>query len=195
MQISSIIKDSFQEYEGEHSLVLFSHGCNLNCYHCYNYNRITSDIIGDAISKIDTNITPLHSAVVLLGGEPTIHKDIDQVCKHIKSLHLKVKLYTNGMLPDIVNNLIQKNLLDSISVDIKSVTNVSELTGIYISNKKYLTSIKKIVEAASNIDIELRTTIFDISDKDAIYTYVKLNFPKIRHIFQKEYKLSNVGVY
>lgn len=192
MQIVSIIKDSFQEYEGEHSLVLFSKGCNLNCYRCYNYDQVNCESIGDAINIIDKNITPLHSAVVLLGGEPTIHYSIDEVCEYIKNKELKVKLYTNGILPVVIERLVKSNLLDSISIDLKGVANIAKLTGSAVSDESYLGAVKKSITAARDINIEVRTTIFDISDKESVEQYMKTNFPDIRHIFQKEYVNSRI---
>jgi len=165
MEIVSYIEDSFQEYEGQHSLVLFSKGCLYNCYHCHNKDDINKASIGEARDIINDNITPMHTAVVLLGGEPTIHEDIADICRYIKSKDLKVKLYTNGHMVKVIKYLLDSYLLDAISIDFKCIRNSPKILGINIPGELYrdlvTTTIKNAI--SSNIDVELRTTLFDIS--------------------------------
>lgn len=189
MEIVSFVQDSFQEYEGEHSLVLFSKGCIYNCYHCHNKDEINASPIGEAMNIISKEVTPMHTAVVLLGGEPCLHSDIKDICSHIKSIGLKVKLYTNGHFVKIIQNLIDNKLLDAISIDFKCTRNTPEILGINISGAFYRRLVRDSIKISleSGIDTEVRTTIFDISPpKEEIRDYISVRFPGIRHIFQTD---------
>lgn len=117
--------ESYQEFKPYLSLVLFSKGCNLNCYHCFNYEYINSkDPIGDSIEIITKNAldNPLIEAVTFLGGEPTIwgYKLIKSI-EFCKSNNLKTKLFTNGTNPLLLRNILSKKLLDEVSIDLKTI--------------------------------------------------------------------------
>ena len=47
-------------------------------------------------------------AVVITGGEPTLHKDLPEFIKKIKKLGFKVKLDTNGTNPEMLLPLLTK---------------------------------------------------------------------------------------
>ena len=42
--------------------------------------------------------------LVVSGGEPTLHQDLVPFIRKVKSLGLKVKLDTNGSLPDVLRH-------------------------------------------------------------------------------------------
>lgn len=198
MIISNVISDSFQEYEGEHSLVLFSKGCNLNCYHCYNRKSVLSNEIGLAKDVINKYITPMHTAVVLLGGEPLINDDIIDICRYIKDIRvenkLKIKIFTNGILDSKVKLITETNLVDAWSIDIKEIQGVNDIIGSNMSDSEYLSSINASINDISltNATIELRTTIFDITkSKENIKSYIQDNFKDIKHTFQKDFLETN----
>lgn len=191
MLITSIIPDSFQEYEGEHSLVLFSQGCNLLCKECYNLSAITSgENIGDAHTILKEKLTPLHTAVVFLGGEPTIHYDLPQMARLVKSLGLKVKVYTNGLNPDVVKRLNEESLVDEYSVDFKTIDN-TELLGVNIDIATYIKNVTKTLDLIidKNIPLEIRTTLWTNVNIDEIKIYLKNKYPNVKHIIQKKFDI------
>ena len=190
LKITTIIKDSFQEYKDEQSLVLFSKGCNLDCYHCYNKKDIEADkVLGNAIDIIDKTITPMHTAVVLLGGEPTIHNDILNVCEHIKKKNLKIKIFSNGINIDIIESLCNSGIVDAWSIDLKEIKNVKDVLRTCITDNEYLWLLNKSILniTKSGASLELRTTIFENTDVDAIKMYVNTYYPCIDHIIQKDF--------
>ena len=61
----------------------------------------------------------LIDGVVISGGEPVLQKSLLRFVEKIKNIGLKVKLDTNGTNPDMIQELISKNLLDFIAMDVK----------------------------------------------------------------------------
>ena len=192
MLITDIIQDSFQEYQDHISLVLFSYSCNFKCNGCYNYKHVTNfnNVIDSANKIVDKYITPLHSAVVFLGGEPTIWKeDLLSSAKHVKCKDLKVKIFTNGFLPNIIELLNDNELVDAYSIDLKTIRNVSELINVKMNDEEYLykvnLSIQRIIDA--DIPIEIRTTKFENVDIEEVQEYVHKKYPFIQHIIQEDF--------
>lgn len=58
--------------------------------------------------------------VVLCGGEPTLQEDLGDFCSRVKNLGFMVKLDTNGCLPKRLKELLDKKLLDYVSLDVKT---------------------------------------------------------------------------
>jgi pyruvate formate lyase activating enzyme len=193
VKIVSFIKDSFQEFEGEQSLVLFSKGCNMKCSYCYNYDHITNGIeSGSAINIISQNLNPLHTAVVFLGGEPTIWGNgLIEAAAFVKEKELKTKVYTNGLRADIITELINKKLLDAISLDFKTASeDYSKLTCSKISLFEYLMKLENIISLAiyNKISIEVRTTKYEGINLQAIKDFMKEKFPKVPHIITDDFR-------
>lgn len=123
-------------------------------HNCYNHQLILNNVLFKKYLNEDTTISYLkehkkwYDAVVLLGGEPTIQKDIVGFCSKLKrETGLLIKLDTNGLRPDVVKELITKQLIDYIAVDIKTST---------LYNTKYLET--KSVILNSKIKHEFRLT-------------------------------------
>ena len=195
MQIVSVIQDAFQEYQNEHSLILFSYGCNSDCYHCYNKETVTNpkNIIGSAIDVMEKHLTPMHTAVVFLGGEPTIHDKLLDTCWYVKNkLKLKTKIFTNGLLPDKVLEINAAGLCDAWSIDFKCISTPIGVLGINISAGDYIANIHICVESCrkTNVPIEIRTTCLNsINDNQIgdIQKYIQIRYPKVPHIIQSEF--------
>jgi pyruvate formate lyase activating enzyme len=58
-------------------------------------------------------------AVVITGGEPTLHSDLPSFIASLKSQVL-VKLETNGTNPNMLEQMAQDNLLDCVAIDCKA---------------------------------------------------------------------------
>ena len=162
MNIKGIQKTSLVDFPGRISTVVFLGGCNLSCRYCYNIELAKDSNQLTLYNKNDTLFflkkrKGLIDGVVISGGEPTISDEIADFINSIKNIPLSVKIDTNGLKPDIIEGLIKKNLLDYISIDIKtSPQKYESLTCKTID----FTNIKKTIEIVkdSRIDYELRTT-------------------------------------
>jgi pyruvate formate lyase activating enzyme len=58
--------------------------------------------------------------ICVTGGEPLVHPDLTAFLSLLKERDLLVKLDTNGSLPSQLEDLIAKNLVDSIAMDVKA---------------------------------------------------------------------------
>ncbi len=168
MLIAGFQKQSLIDYPGNISSVVFTQGCNFRCGFCHNPNLVLPKYFEDAyaIDEIFAYLNKyrnLLSAVVITGGEPTIHKDLPDFIASIRDLGLKVKLDSNGSNPQMLKNLISKNFIDCIAMDIKHVINYQKYNsavGNILCKKNYQDILESIeLIKSSNIDYEFRTTI------------------------------------
>lgn len=126
MVIGGFQKTSLIDYPGTISCVIFLSGCNLVCPYCHNPELVRGDgpvpdflKEGWVIDFLKQRIGLL-DGVVITGGEPTLSNDLFTLCQKIKELGFKVKLDTNGTNPDVVRQLIEKQLVDYFAMDIKT---------------------------------------------------------------------------
>ena len=96
--------------------------------------------------------------VAITGGEPLLHKDIEDFIRKIKEAGYKVKLDTNGSKSGVLQSLINEGLVDYIAMDIKNTGEKYALTsGSHVSYEEIQASIDII--KASGIPHEFRTTV------------------------------------
>ena len=160
MPIGGLQKTSLIDYPGKISAVIFIAGCNLKCPYCHNSTLIKGDFTS---YKKDTIIMFLKErinfleGVVISGGEPTLYNKLEELCLTIKNLGYPIKLDTNGTNPFIIENLLKKNLIDYLAMDIKTVPNLySPIFWEKAEPEKIIQSIKLIKNA--QIPYEFRTT-------------------------------------
>lgn len=162
MKIGGFLKQSFIDYPKMISAVIFTSGCNFNCWYCHNAQLIGGDCnekislqqIYDFLEKRKKFL----DGVVISGGEPTLQPDLKEVILKLKQSGFKVKLDTNGSNPQTLQELITENLLDYVAMDIKtSLKNYDKVIDIH---KDFQKEIKKSIEIlkCSNIEYEFRTT-------------------------------------
>ncbi|MFO7939263.1 MAG: anaerobic ribonucleoside-triphosphate reductase activating protein [Bacteroidales bacterium] len=117
-------KQSFVDWPGQLSTVLFTPGCNLRCPYCHNATLLRGENLSvypseQVLSWLALN-RQLLDAVVVSGGEPTLHKGLLPFFRNVKELGLKNKLDTNGTHPALLQQLIEQRLLDFVAMDIKA---------------------------------------------------------------------------
>ncbi len=164
--IGGLKKSSLLDYPDKISAIVFTRGCNFNCGYCHNPNLlnpkskndiINTDVFFDFLKKRQGKL----DGVVITGGEATLQKDLIPFIKRIKELNFLVKLDTNGYKPDIIDDLLNKNLIDYIAMDIKApLDKYSFITNTKVDTSKIKDSIDIIMH--SNIDYEFRTTVLPV---------------------------------
>jgi hypothetical protein len=72
--------------------------CNLRCRICYNYERGHRKTLEQIKAEIGLGMAKRRlETISILGGEPTLHPDLPEIVRHIKSLHLTCEILTNGL--------------------------------------------------------------------------------------------------
>lgn len=156
-----IEKLSLVDFDGYISCTLFTSGCNYRCPFCHNSPLIEEQpsLNMEEILNYLSVRKKMLDAVVITGGEPTLHKELPNVIKQIKDLGYIIKLDTNGTNPKMLKELIDKNLIDYVAMDIKASSNCYSLvTGVI---NPFLDNIKESINIlkTSNINFEFRTTL------------------------------------
>jgi len=124
MIIGGIQKNSFIDYPGKISTVIFLSGCNFTCPYCHNLALAQNTppcIIPekDALDFLERR-RHLIEGVVLSGGEPTLEPKLLSLCRRIKAMGYRLKLDTNGSRPAVLEMLIREEILDYVAMDIKT---------------------------------------------------------------------------
>lgn len=118
------------DWYGRSSTVIFLRGCPLRCPYCHNHHLFAGhDIV--PIEEVKERIkaaTPFVSAAVFSGGEP-LHqlKPLTELLRYAKNLGLRTGLHTNGYYPDRLCRLIEEDLVDLVSLDVKAPLNDPKL--------------------------------------------------------------------
>jgi pyruvate formate lyase activating enzyme len=164
MKIKNVEKSSTVDYPPYISAVVFLSGCNFRCPFCYNKelvdeNSSLPDIPKDEFLTWLTTRQGKLDAVVITGGEPTIHgDDLINLIKNIKDMGFKVKLDTNGSNPQMIKTLLNRKLIDYIAMDVKSdMLSYDKASGVQVNMFDINTSINMIMN--SGILYEFRTTV------------------------------------
>ena len=167
--------DCFQEFKDEISLVLWCYNCNWHCKWCSLKSIIykKSNIINIDYLDVIKNHTEIETAVVFLGGEPTLYpQGLIDGCKLSRELNLKTKIYTNGTNLDILLYLIKEKILDAVSIDYKF----------------YSFNIEDILNELLNfdIDIDIRITKYpEITKFDLMKQKIEKEYPEVNLYIQK----------
>lgn len=170
MKFAGLVKNSFVDFPNNISAVVFTFGCNFNCWYCHNRRIIEGEKIEayneeDILNFLDKRKGQL-DGLVISGGEPTINEDLENFIKKVKEKGFLVKLDTNGSNPNVLEKLLSENLLDFVAMDVKtSLEKYGEITQGNVNIKNIEKSIEVLKK--SKIDYEFRTTFApDVSLSD-----------------------------
>ncbi len=164
MRILGFIESSLIDWDGKLVSVIFLGGCNFRCPFCQNYplandlKRLKALEWEDIASKLKAKKQWL-DGVVITGGEPCMHPEIFGLCQKIKRLGFKIKLDTNGYYPYILWELIARQLVDYVAMDIKTVLDqrYEKACGRKLELGLIQRSIRLLFE--EKVDYEFRTTL------------------------------------
>ncbi len=146
MKIGGLIKFTLIDFPGRPAAIIFTQGCNFRCRYCHNPELVYPHLFTDPVAEEEVfsflqRRQGTLEGVVVSGGEPTLHDDLPAFMARLKALGYQVKLDTNGSRPDMVQELIDKKLVDYIAMDLKAPL------------EKY----RKITEVDTNTDILRRS--------------------------------------
>jgi len=161
MLLAGLQKNSFIDFPGKISCVLFITGCNFICPYCHNADLARGEYPArfelTAIMDFLKSRRGMLEGVAITGGEPTLDEGIFDLCRAVRALGYPVKLDTNGSRPGVLRQLITQHLVDFIAMDIKAPLNdYSPFSRNPNIHEQLTTSIRIIMESAPAY--EFRTT-------------------------------------
>jgi len=176
MKFCGLQKTSLIDYPNHVASVLFTPGCNLRCPYCHNW-RIVVDpkppfLQEEAALKILEGRKRYVDAVVVTGGEPTMHKELPKFLKKLKEKGFKVKLDTNGFFPEVLEECLP--YVDYVALDVKTRLEKYPRLGAK-DTAGFLRSIEML--KTGKVEYEFRTTVVpgfvDAEDMNPISELVK----------------------
>ena len=147
------------EFHGNMSLVIFMSKCPLACRYCHNVELLEDNTewsFEKVKHEIDSSADFL-DAVVISGGEPLVQVDaVIEILKYVRQVGLKTKLDTSGIYPDGLKKILDLDLLDYVSLDVKTTfSKYKKITGANVGFK-----VKKSMDLINQagVHLEARTT-------------------------------------
>ncbi|HJH27194.1 MAG TPA: anaerobic ribonucleoside-triphosphate reductase activating protein [Methanophagales archaeon] len=143
-----------------------SHSYNVNLIsvsNCHNPELVNPELFETPIPEKEVlsflaNRRGKLDAVEITGGEPTLQPDLIDFMSELKKLGYLVKLDSNGSNPGIISEVIEREIVDYIAMDVKApLERYREITGSRVDPAKIEHSIELIM--SSGLDYEFRTTV------------------------------------
>jgi MoaA/NifB/PqqE/SkfB family radical SAM enzyme len=95
--------------------------CNLSCAYCNEFDNVSKPVSLEVMkSRIDHLARLGTSVITISGGEPTLHPELDDIIRHVRSHGMIVGLITNGyfLTPERIGRLNDAGLQHlQISID------------------------------------------------------------------------------
>ncbi|MGI5971977.1 MAG: anaerobic ribonucleoside-triphosphate reductase activating protein [Oscillospiraceae bacterium] len=160
MTIAGMVKTSLVDFPGKLSCVLFTPGCNFDCFYCHNRQLLGSNFTTVPFEEVMDYLKKragLIGGIVITGGEPTLQEGIREAVLNIRKLGYKTKLDTNGSFPEKVESFLREGLFDYYAIDYKAPrSRYREICGP-ADPDKVLETIKLL--SRSGVSFEVRTTV------------------------------------
>ena len=158
MKFSGLQKISLVDYPHKVASVLYTPSCNLRCPFCHNWRiavdpkppflqeAVALEILGARKKYVD--------AVVVSGGEPTMHKELPKFLAKLKEKGFQVKLDTNGFYPEVLEECLP--YVDYVALDVKTSLEKYSLLGAE-NTALFQRAIEML--KTGKVEYEFRTTV------------------------------------
>jgi pyruvate formate lyase activating enzyme len=158
--LGGMVPFSTVDFPGRLAAVLFAQGCPLACRYCQNPHLRRRGLTyakewDEAVAWLERR-RGLLDAVVLSGGEPTMHHGLIRALGDVRQLGFATGLHSAGTYPRRLAEALP--LLDWIGLDVKApFSRYDEVTGHAEAGALAKQALDLIV--ASGISYEIRTTV------------------------------------
>jgi len=158
MKFAGLQKTSLVDFPNRVASVLFTPGCNLRCPYCHNW-RIVVDPKPPFLNE-ETALGMLEArkryvdAIVVTGGEPTLHMELPRFLKKLKERGFSVKLDTNGFYPEVLEECLA--YVDYVALDVKTSLEKYGRLGAK-STAEFLRTLEML--KTGKVEYEFRTTV------------------------------------
>jgi len=200
MRVGGIVDISTKDIPNKSTMVIFTVGCNLSCGFCHNkyllHEGVGRDVdVPELMEQIKSNM--LVSGVSISGGEPTLQKDLLELCKEIKKIGKYISIDTNGTNPKIISKLLP--YVNRIALDLKGTLNKKRLKNITgnLIDPNLIIETFNLVNKREDIDFEVRTTyvenLMKPNDIDKIISFLRKNEFRGNFVLQQYQYSEGVG--
>ncbi|MFW9875052.1 MAG: anaerobic ribonucleoside-triphosphate reductase activating protein [Candidatus Thorarchaeota archaeon] len=200
MKVGGIIDISTKDIPHRSTMVIFTVGCNFKCEFCHNKYLLHPNVgreyaIKELIDKISTN--SLISGVSITGGEPTLQRDLLELCRQIQKIEKYLSIDTNGSNPSVIKNITPH--INRVALDLKGpleTNKLEKITGVKVDLQNIINTIE-FLKMQTKIDFEIRTTyverLLTPDDFREIIKYLKNIGFKGNFVLQQYQFLEGVG--
>ena len=161
--IKGFLKNTLLDWDGKIASVVFTAGCNFRCPYCHSPHLVYASDEMESIPP-ETVVNFIRSnrdwvdGLVITGGEPTIQPGLIDFLMMLGQEGIAAKLDTNGTMPDVLEEILEKELVEYIAMDVKAPPEKYALvTGVAIDSNIIARSIDMLI--GGEIDYEFRTTV------------------------------------
>ena len=169
MHLKALRQASLIEYPGRVADVVFVGGCNFRCPFCYNPPLVLEaesipDLSAEAVLGYLAENRRLYQAVVVSGGEPTLHPGLGGFLERVGELGLERGLQTNGSRPEVLRDLLRRSAVDYVAMDVKAPLNweaYRRAAGLTEAQRGLFEKVLESVELlrSAPVRVELRCTV------------------------------------
>ncbi|MEI6242330.1 MAG: anaerobic ribonucleoside-triphosphate reductase activating protein [Chlamydiota bacterium] len=163
MKIGGIQHCSLIDFPGKLAAVIFTEGCPFRCHYCHNPSLVLPSETQkrveerEVFSFLEKRVGKL-DGVVISGGEPTLQEDLIPFIEKIRNMGFCIKLDTSGFFFSVLQELLEKKLVDYVAMDIKApLDKYAQVIGREVDTKTIQESICLLLQ--SSISYEFRTTL------------------------------------
>ncbi len=176
MTVAGLQKSTLVDFPGRVACVLFTPGCNYDCYFCHNRQLLDGSapiLDSEELEAFLKKRAGQLDGVVITGGEPTLQPDLAAYLAWLKSLGYQTKLDTNGSKPETVKALLAGQLCDYVAVDYKApAAQYEAISGIAGATADPVReTIGMLLD--SGIEFEIRTTVLPQLGEEALLTMAR----------------------
>lgn len=167
LEIKGFIPNTMLDWEGMLASTVFLPRCNFRCPFCQNAELVLHP---ERLETVPLDVVKFYIAeregwvdgVCITGGEPCLHEELPFLCAELKAQGVGVKLDTNGSMPLMLERLIDEQLIDYVSIDVKAPLEPGPYraaTGL--ESSAMLELVKRSIEIARSSELprEFRTTV------------------------------------
>ncbi|MDN4165008.1 anaerobic ribonucleoside-triphosphate reductase activating protein [Cytophagales bacterium LB-30] len=177
LPIYSISPFTALDFPDKTACIAWFAGCNMRCPYCYNPDIVLGKGklgYSDLIAFLNKR-KGLLDAVVLSGGECTLHQGLLELCHTIKEMGFQIKIDTNGSRPEVLKKAVEEELIDYIALDYKAPEKTYRTVTQSKLYPRFEQSLALLLQ--SDIAFEVRTTVHSAllseSDLHEMVTYLE----------------------
>ena len=161
MVLGGLQKLTLLDFPGHVACTVFTLGCNFRCPFCHNALLVEGEDsptydVEEFFSFLQKRKGVL-DGVAVTGGEPLLQKDIIPFLQRIKDMGFAVKLDTNGSFPKVLKEILDKNLVDYVAMDVKNAKEKYPLTAGWQGDISQVEESIRLLMQGS-VPYEFRTT-------------------------------------